>query len=102
MKELTSFQRDILHVIAGLESPHGLAVKEELQDYYGKEINHGRLYPAMDQLDEADLINKSKKDNRTNCYAITDLGKEVLTMRHQWQTGHFTPSAKLKTAVQSD
>ncbi|NIS30845.1 MAG: PadR family transcriptional regulator, partial [Actinobacteria bacterium] len=40
----TGFQRDLLYVVAGLEDPKGLAVKAELDDYYGSEINHGRLY----------------------------------------------------------
>ncbi|WP_134672322.1 hypothetical protein [Halorussus marinus] len=30
MHDLTGFQRDILYVIAGLDEPHGLAVKAEL------------------------------------------------------------------------
>jgi PadR family transcriptional regulator PadR len=102
MEELTSFQRDILHVIAGLERPHGLAVKHELQDYYGKEVNHGRLYPNMDQLSEQGLVDKSKRDERSNTYVITELGKEMLALRHHWQKSYFKPSAKLNAAVQSD
>lgn len=102
MKELTSFQRDILTVIAGLDSPHGLAVKEEIADYYDKDIYHGRLYPAMDQLDDVGLIEKSKRDSRTNTYEITEKGLKSLTVRYKWQHSHFTPDAKLKSAVQSD
>ena len=34
MFDLTGFQRDILYVVAGLEDPHGVAVKGELEDYY--------------------------------------------------------------------
>jgi len=37
MYDLTGFQRDLLYVIAGLDEPHGLAIKEELEDYYEKE-----------------------------------------------------------------
>jgi hypothetical protein len=32
MYDLTGFQRDLLYVIAGLDEPHGLAVKDELED----------------------------------------------------------------------
>jgi len=39
-----------LYVITGPEEPHGLAVKDELDDYYEQEINHGRLYPNLDDL----------------------------------------------------
>jgi len=52
MYDLTGFQRDLLYVIAGLDEPHGLAIKEELEDYYEKEIHHGRLYPNLDTLVE--------------------------------------------------
>ena len=46
MYDLTGFQRDLLYVVAGLDDPHGLAIKDELEDYYEKEIHHGRLYPT--------------------------------------------------------
>ncbi|MDG5761937.1 helix-turn-helix transcriptional regulator, partial [Natronococcus sp. A-GB1] len=45
MYDLTAFQRDLLYVAAGLDEPHGLAIKEELENYYEKEVHHGRLYP---------------------------------------------------------
>ncbi|WP_394347183.1 hypothetical protein [Halobacterium salinarum] len=31
MHDLTGFQRDLLYAIAGLDEPHGLAVKDELE-----------------------------------------------------------------------
>jgi DNA-binding PadR family transcriptional regulator len=43
MHDLTGFQRDLLYTIAGQEEPHGLAIKDELEDYYETEIHHGRL-----------------------------------------------------------
>jgi PadR family transcriptional regulator, regulatory protein PadR len=46
MEDLTAFQRDTLYVIAGLDDPNGLEVKDELEEYYVKEVNHGRLYPT--------------------------------------------------------
>jgi PadR family transcriptional regulator, regulatory protein PadR len=50
MKDLTAFQRDALYVIAGLDDPHGLAIKEELEEYYNKTVHHGRLYSNLDTL----------------------------------------------------
>ena len=102
MKELTSFQRDIVTVIAGLGSPHGLAVKKEISEHYEETINHGRLYPAMDQLDEAGIIEKSKRDARSNTYEITEKGLKMLAAQYDWQQSHFTPDAHLMSAVQSD
>lgn len=39
MYDMTSFQRDFLYVIAGLEQPHGLEIKGELETYYGEDVN---------------------------------------------------------------
>lgn len=85
MQDLTGFQRDLLTVIGGLEKPKGLAIKAELDEYYASEINHGRLYPNLDKLVDLDLIEKGKKDDRTNLYSLTDKGKEVLADRREWE-----------------
>jgi len=67
MHDLTGFQRDILYVITGLEEPHGLAVKDELDDYYEQEINHGRLYPNLDDLVDKGLLRKANSTNGRTC-----------------------------------
>jgi len=66
MYDLTGFQRDLLYVVAGLDDPHGLAIKDELEDYYEKEIHHGRLYPNLDTLVEKGLIENSATDGPTS------------------------------------
>jgi DNA-binding PadR family transcriptional regulator len=43
MRELTAFQRDILYAVGDQDSPYGLAIKRELEEYYSEEVNHGRL-----------------------------------------------------------
>lgn len=86
MYDLTGFQRDILYVIAGLEQPHGLAVKDELEDYYDQEINHGRLYPNLDDLVDKGLLEKGKLDKRTNSYTLTRRGRREITARRDWET----------------
>lgn len=86
MYNLTGFQRDLLYVIAGLDQPHGLALKEELENYYEKEIHHGRLYPNLDTLVEKGLVQKSKKDQRTNEYALTRRGRQEIKARQDWES----------------
>ena len=86
MKQLTAFQRDILYVIAKSQSPHGLAIKEELESYYESEVNHGRLYPNLDQLADQGLIDKGKKDDRTNVYELTDEARSMIRQRHEWES----------------
>ena len=85
MHDLTGFQRDLLYVIAGLEQPHGLALKDELEDYYQKEIHHGRLYPNLDTLVDKGLVEKGQRDRRTNTYVLTRRGRRELTSRRDWE-----------------
>ncbi len=85
MHDLTGFQRDLLYVIGGLDHPKGLAIKDELDEYYGSEINHGRLYPNLDTLVEKGLVDKSKKDDRTNEYTLSNRGESELTARREWE-----------------
>ncbi len=85
MNDLTGFQRDLLYAIAGLDDPHGLAIKEELEEYYGKEIHHGRLYPNLDTLVEKGLVEKGELDRRTNVYRLADSGRGALEARREWE-----------------
>ena len=85
MYELTSFQRDILYCTAALDEPSGVQIRRELEEYSSTDVNHGRLYPNLDQLVEEGLLNKDQKDNRTNLYALTPLGKELIVERRQWE-----------------
>lgn len=75
-------------MIAGLENPYGLAIKDELDEYYGSEINHGRLYPNLDALVEKGLIEKGKLDDRTNVYTLTQRGRRELEARREWENQH--------------
>ena len=85
MHDLTGFQRDLLYTIAGLDNPHGLAIKDELENYYEKEIHHGRLYPNLDTLVEKGLVEKGDKDRRTNYYTLTRRGRGEIEDRRQWE-----------------
>lgn len=85
MHDLTGFQRDLLYVIGGLDEPYGLKIKEELEDYSGTEINHGRLYPNLDALADEGLIEKGQRDRRTNAYALTRHGRHELEARRKWE-----------------
>jgi DNA-binding PadR family transcriptional regulator len=90
MYDLTGFQRDLLYVVAGLDEPHGLAIKEELEGYYEKEIHHGRLYPNLDTLVEKGLVEKGELDRRTNVYSLTRRGRREVEDRHDWERQYVT------------
>jgi DNA-binding PadR family transcriptional regulator len=89
MHDLTAFQRDLLIVVSGLDEPHGLAVKDELEDYYETEIHHGRLYPNLDTLVEKGLVDKGKRDRRTNVYTVTARGRRDLNARKAWEATYL-------------
>ena len=85
MFELTGFQRDLLYCIAGTQEPYGLGIKAELEAYGDTEVNHGRLYPNLDTLIDKGYVTKSKLDDRTNRYELTDAGRSVLAERREWE-----------------
>jgi DNA-binding PadR family transcriptional regulator len=97
MFDLTGFQRDIMYLVAGLDDPHGLAVKDELEKYYESEIHHGRLYPNLDELVKKGLIKKGKKDRRTNVYKLTDRGVRELQDRREWEDQYLQEKQAIPT-----
>jgi len=86
--ELTAFQQNILVILAE-EPRYGLAIKRELEAYYDDEVNHGRLYPNLDDLVEMGLVEKSELDKRTNQYALTDEGKDAVLGQLDWVFSKF-------------
>jgi len=82
-RELTAFQQNILTILAE-EPRYGLAIKRELETYYDSEVNHGRLYPNLDDLVELGLVEKSELDKRTNQYALTDDGYQTILDQVGW------------------
>ncbi|MFC6962941.1 PadR family transcriptional regulator [Halocatena marina] len=86
--ELTAFQQRILAILAE-EARYGLAIKRELEQYYGSEVNHGRLYPNLDDLVEMGLVEKSELDKRTNEYALTEDGHDAIITQLSWVFSRF-------------
>jgi len=93
MHDLTGFQRDLLYVIAGKDEPHGLAIKDELEEYYDQEIHHGRLYPNLDAVVDKGLIEKGELDQRTNYYVLTQRGQRELEARREWEQQYLEEAA---------
>jgi len=89
MDDLLGFQRDLLYVIAGANQPSGQDVKEEIEQYYSHEINHGRLYPNLDTVVNKDHSRKRQLDRRTNYYAITKDGEEAIEDRRAWESQYI-------------
>lgn len=98
MHDLTAFQPDLLYVIAGLTEPHGLAIKDEMEDYYQKEVHHGRLYPNLDTLVDKGLVEKGHQDGRTNSYTLCRRGRREVEARREWENHYLETTDDLVTA----
>ena len=102
-RELSAFQENILTILAE-EARYGLAIKRELENYYESEVNHGRLYPNLDDLVDMGLVKKSELDKRTNQYALTEDGYQALLDQLQWQVARIATdddrSEDLQTALE--
>ncbi|MEZ3116614.1 PadR family transcriptional regulator [Halobaculum sp. MBLA0147] len=85
---LSAFQQNVLAVLAD-EAMYGLAIKRELETYYDDEVNHGRLYPNLDELVELGLVEKSQLDRRTNRYALTDRGRRTVLRKAAWLLDNY-------------
>ena len=99
-KNLTAFQQNILTILAE-EPRYGLAVKRELEAYYGSEVNHGRLYPNLDDLVDEGLVEKSELDKRTNQYALTDAGHDVVLGQIEWVLDRFVTDETRADEIQA-
>ena len=81
--DLSTFKKEVLFAITEIEAagdePYGLAIKRRLEDKFEMDINHGRLYPNLDELVDRGLVEKSELDKRTNEYSLTDAGAQLIT-----------------------
>jgi DNA-binding PadR family transcriptional regulator len=100
VRDLTAFQKNILTVL-GEEARYGLAIKRELEDYYGQEVNHGRLYPNLDDLVNKGLVEKSELDKRTNEYALTDDGFDAVVDDLEWTLSKFVTDDERRDRVEA-
>lgn len=73
--DVNAFQRDVLLAIADLGDgdPYGRQIRERLERTYGEPVGESRLYQALDDLADLDLVQKRRGtiDARTNYYSLT-------------------------------
>ena len=89
VREMTEFRWNALYVIAAAEPVKGTKICEELEDYYGSEVNHGRLYPNLDTLVDMGLVTKRERDRRTNEYRVTERAEAAMAHQQQWERDKF-------------
>lgn len=84
--DLSAFQRDVLVVARDHEDgPIGLDIMRDLEAAGWAEVQHGRLYPNLDELVEKGLLSKKPKDKRSNRYEITDRGRREIQHDAEWR-----------------
>lgn len=81
---VTAFQQQMLAVLAREGPEYGLGIKRAVADVSGEEVNHGRLYPNLDTLVDMGMVEKSERDKRTNEYALTESGRDVVRSQFVW------------------
>lgn len=88
LTSMTGFKRNLLLATAALagEQPHGLVIKEHMEQFYDDSINHGRLYQNLGELVDEELVRKTPVDGRTNAYSLTETAKRRLYAHHRWET----------------
>jgi len=91
MDDLTGFQRDLLYVIAGANQPSGQDVKEEIEQYYSDEINHGRLYPNLDTVVNKGLV--VEKGSSIGGRTITQLQRTAKKLSRTDKCGNHSISS---------
>ena len=85
--DLTLFQQELLYTVGRDRRDYGQGIQESLEERYDDGINHGRLYPNLDELIELGLLEKEARDKRSNWYVITPAGKELLRRDAQYRYG---------------
>lgn len=89
---LTAFQRDLLAAIPNADHhdnepiPYGLSVLDELESWYGEELNHSRMYMNLDDLETLGLVEKVEINDRSKGLQLTDGGKDVLGALAEWHS----------------
>jgi len=85
MYDLTGFQRDLLYVIVGGDEPNGLEVREEIDEYYEREIDRAHVYYNRDVLLESGYIEYSERVGRGKRLRITNKGQRSIVERRHWE-----------------
>lgn len=91
---LNSTRRDILYLVAANPDATGQEISRQLGKAEGESINNGRLYPALDDLVDADFVEKIVPDDRENSYRITREGQRALEMDLDWRVDLYEKSLR--------
>lgn len=87
MHHLSRVQRDILYLLAGLESPiETPQLIQILSEYYPAPISSTTVYRELNALADSAYITKEPGDDATTAtvYTLTECAEDELIQFHQW------------------
>jgi DNA-binding PadR family transcriptional regulator len=78
--ELSGFRRDILLILAWSEPTNGRGLLDDLSTLRDEEIGDARLYPNLNALVDAGLVEKRENyhDDRSHEFRLADAGRYAL------------------------
>lgn len=85
MGELTAFQRDVLFAVAGLDAPNGQEIRTDLGATQNRDVRSGHVYMNLEELIDAELLEKRDRNGRSNAYSLTDDGESWIGDRLEWE-----------------
>ena len=91
--DLNSSKRDLLVEIYQMDQPSGQDIRHRMKAEHNEDVDHGRLYPNLDDLVDYGLIYKGEQNLRSNCYQITNDGRRLVedTARYFASIGATNP-----------
>ena len=76
--DLNSSKRDLLVEIYQLDQPSGQDIRHRMKAEHNEDVDHGRLYPNLNDLVDVGLLDKGEQDLRSNYYQITNDGQRLV------------------------
>jgi len=85
LHELSAFQRDMLRLVEMYDRPYGVTLKGAIEAAWDvTNVTPSRVYENLDILVDKGLVEKGRKDDRTNYYQITAHGRIKLAAHRGW------------------
>jgi DNA-binding PadR family transcriptional regulator len=85
MHGLTSYQRDLLFIVAKNDGAKGKVVVEAMKEYYEGDVTTGTVYKHLDKLADKRMLIKMK-EGRSRKYSLSKVGIRELRARQNWNT----------------
>ena len=76
--DLNNSKRDLLVEIYQMDQPSGQDIRGRMKAEHNEDVDHGRLYPNLNDLVDLGLLDKGEQNLRSNYYQITNDGQRLV------------------------